>query len=124
VDIYGIAAALGGEICGGQVLCPGPGHGPRDRSLSVKLSASSPVGFIAFSHSGDDWRECSRYVCEKLGIESHRDGRSIADHDAKGGGEKAARAIEARWGQAGREVDILRRDRLGDLNDAILEFSR
>ena len=31
-----IAAALGGEVAAGQVLAPGPGHSPRDRSLSVK----------------------------------------------------------------------------------------
>jgi Toprim domain/CHC2 zinc finger len=48
----------------------------------------------------------------------------IADNDRKGGGEKAARAVEARWRGAGREVRIFRSDRLGDLNDAIAESSR
>ena len=31
------ARALGGEVSGGQVLCPGPGHSAKDRSLSVKI---------------------------------------------------------------------------------------
>jgi putative DNA primase/helicase len=75
VDIHAIARALGGEVSGGQVLCPGPGHGPRDRSLTVKLSASSPDGFIVFSHSGDDWKICHDYVRKRLGIPSRKDRR-------------------------------------------------
>ena len=42
-DLRGIARALGGEVAGAQVLAPGPGHGPRDRSLSVRLCASAPL---------------------------------------------------------------------------------
>jgi putative DNA primase/helicase len=67
-SLRGIARALDGVVTGGQVLCPGPGHGPGDRSLSVRLSATSPDGFIAFSHSADDWRACRDYVRERLGI--------------------------------------------------------
>jgi putative DNA primase/helicase len=69
-----IARLLGGELAGGQVLAPGPGHGPRDRSLSVKLSATAPDGFIAFSHAGDDFRACRDYVAERLGL--RREGRA------------------------------------------------
>jgi hypothetical protein len=36
-DLRRMATALGGEITGGQILCPGPGHSHRDRSLSVRL---------------------------------------------------------------------------------------
>ena len=44
----------------------------------------------------------------------------IADHDANGAGERAAREVEARWGTAGREVRILRAKAVGyDLNDAL-----
>lgn len=39
-----------------------------DRSLSVRLSAASPDGFIAFSHCGDDWAECKDHVKARLGI--------------------------------------------------------
>jgi hypothetical protein len=64
-----IAFALGGDISGrSTVIAPGPGHSRKDRSLSVKLSASSPDGFICFSHAGDDWRQCRDYVRGKLGL--------------------------------------------------------
>jgi hypothetical protein len=62
------ARRLGGDLAGYQVLCPGPGHGPRDRSLSVRLSAIAPDGFIAFSHAGDDWKICRDHVRERLGL--------------------------------------------------------
>jgi putative DNA primase/helicase len=64
-----IAHRLSGEVVGGEVLAPGPGHSPRDRSLSVCISATAPDGFLAFSHAGDDWRACRDYVRERLGIE-------------------------------------------------------
>ena len=59
---------LGGEIHSGQVLCPGPGHGQRDRSPSLRLSATAPEGFVAFSHAGDDWQTCRDYVKQRLGV--------------------------------------------------------
>jgi putative DNA primase/helicase len=74
IDLRAIARALGGEVAGGQVLCPGPGHGPRDRSLSIKLSATAPDGFVAYSHAGDDFRACRDYVAERLGL--RREGRA------------------------------------------------
>jgi putative DNA primase/helicase len=64
-----IARALGGEIVGGQVLAPGPGHSRKDRSLSVKMSPTAPDGFLALSHAADDWRDCRDYVRERLGID-------------------------------------------------------
>ena len=42
-----IARVLGGEVRGNQVLAPGPGHSPQDRSLAVKLS-NSPDGLRRF----------------------------------------------------------------------------
>lgn len=69
LDLRAIARALGGEIVGGQVLAPGPGHSRRDRSLSVALSATSPDGFLAHSHCGDDWRTCRDYVRTRLGLD-------------------------------------------------------
>jgi hypothetical protein len=62
LDLRTLARALGGEIVGGQVLCPGPGHSAGDRSLAVRPSAQSPFGFIAHSHAGDQWpvaRDCT-----------------------------------------------------------------
>jgi Toprim domain len=64
-----IARALGGEVAGAQVLAPGPGHGPRDRSMSLRLSANSPLGFLVHSHAGDQFNICQKYVAERLGID-------------------------------------------------------
>src|SRR5262245_31744892 len=33
------ARALNGVISHGQIICPGPGHSPRDRSLAVRFNA-------------------------------------------------------------------------------------
>ena len=41
------------------------------------------------------------------------------DRDANAAGERAARELEARWLDAGREVRLLRSDDYGDLNDII-----
>src|SRR5262245_13890083 len=68
MKLQNIARALGGEISGGQVLAPGPGHSPRDRSLAVRPSASAPDGLLVFSHSGDDSRLCRKHVRERLGL--------------------------------------------------------
>lgn len=60
------ARALGGDVVGrNRVLCPGPGHSARDRSLSVTFT---PDGFTVFSHAGDDWRDCKDHVRERLGL--------------------------------------------------------
>ncbi len=68
LDLRSIARALGGEVSGRQVLAPGPGHSPRDRSLSVRLSWQAPDGFIVFSHAGDDFASCRDHVRAKLGL--------------------------------------------------------
>jgi hypothetical protein len=63
------AAALGGEVSGRDtILCPSPGHSPRDRSLSVKFDPAAPDGFLTFSHAGEDWRLCRDHVRERLGL--------------------------------------------------------
>jgi hypothetical protein len=65
-----IAAALGGEVRKNQVRAPGPGHRPHDRSLSVKLSATAPDGFVVHSFAGDDPMMCRDYVKQRLGMTS------------------------------------------------------
>jgi putative DNA primase/helicase len=62
-----LAQALGGDVAGSVILCPGPRHSPRDRSLSVTLSSAARGGFIVFSHAGDDWRDCRAHVLARLG---------------------------------------------------------
>jgi hypothetical protein len=65
-----VARALGGEAVGRTAaLVPGPGHGRKDRSLSIKLDAHAPNGFLVNSFCGDDWKECRDYVAEKLGLD-------------------------------------------------------
>ena len=61
-----IARALGGNVSSGQVLAPGPGHSPGDHSLSIKLDASAPDGFVVHSFAGDNAIPCKDYVREKL----------------------------------------------------------
>jgi hypothetical protein len=65
LDLQTIATALCGEIAGHQVIAPGPGHSPKDRSLAVRPTAT---GFVTHSFSGDDWRECRDYVHDRLGL--------------------------------------------------------
>jgi hypothetical protein len=71
-DLRIIARALDGEVVGGQVLAPGPGHDRRDRSLSVKLSATSPDGFLCHSFSDNSWQDCRDHVRARLGIDRGR----------------------------------------------------
>lgn len=66
IDIRAIARALGGDVAGrNSVSCPGPGHSPRDRSLSVTFGAGAD--FVVFSHAGDAWDVCKDYVRQRLG---------------------------------------------------------
>jgi hypothetical protein len=60
-----IARLLSGECFGNQVQCPGPGHSPQDRSLSVKFDANG--GFVVHSHAGDDWTTCRDHVRDLIG---------------------------------------------------------
>jgi hypothetical protein len=70
-----LANALGGEVSGGQVLAPGPGHkSPRDRSLSVRLDPGAPDGFVVHSFAGDDPIACKDYVREKAGLDPFKPG--------------------------------------------------
>jgi putative DNA primase/helicase len=69
-DLRQAARALGGHIAGRhQVLCPGPGHSPGDRSLAVRFVAN---GFIVHSHANDDWQICRDHVSARLGLNSRR----------------------------------------------------
>jgi hypothetical protein len=67
MDLRQVAAALGGDVSNGSVLAPGPGHSNADRSLSVKLDASAPDGFLVHSFANDDPIICRDYVREKCG---------------------------------------------------------
>lgn len=63
------AAALGGQATSAAtLLCPGPGHSPRDRSLSVRLDPAAPDGFVVHSFAHDDPLACRDHVRAGLGL--------------------------------------------------------
>jgi hypothetical protein len=72
LDLHSIAIALGGEVSGGQVRAPGPGHSAADRSLSVKLDSNAPDGFVVHSFANDDPITCRDYVLSKTGQPTFR----------------------------------------------------
>lgn len=69
MDLRTIAQALGGQVVAGQVLAPGRGHSRGDRSLSIRLDARAPGGFLVHTFSGDDPLDAKDYVRERLGLE-------------------------------------------------------
>jgi putative DNA primase/helicase len=73
VDLRTLHATLGGDITGNQVVCPGPGHSNRDRSLAVMPTASG--GFVVHSFAGDPWQLCQDHVRERLGLPRWREQR-------------------------------------------------
>jgi hypothetical protein len=79
---------LHGQVIGrDKIACPGPGHSRKDRSLVVKFDSRAPQGFVTFSHSGDDWKECRKHICGTLGIPPWQPGdeqrRTIAPQDVE-----------------------------------------
>jgi hypothetical protein len=79
LDSRAVARALGGEIVGGSVVCPGPGHSRGDRSLSVRPSEESPDGFVCHWFAGDPWQECRDYIRSRLGLPAWATSRLSAD---------------------------------------------
>lgn len=76
LDPKTVARALGGEVHGGaNVVAPGPGHSPRDRSLSITIDADAPGGFVVNSFAGDDAIRCRDYVRERLNLPQWEPGR-------------------------------------------------
>lgn len=68
MDLRSAARALGGEVSGRGITCPGPGHSSTDRSLSVMPSPAAPGGFVVWSHAGDDPLAAKDYVRQRLGL--------------------------------------------------------
>jgi putative DNA primase/helicase len=61
-DLHRLKRQLGGEIFddGRRWLGPGPGHRPRDRSLSVWITDDGRV--LIQSFAGDDFRACAQHT--------------------------------------------------------------
>jgi AAA domain-containing protein len=75
LSLQQLAAALGGEVSGNQVLAPGPNHSAADRSMAVKLT---PDGYTVHSHAGDDWKACRDHIDEKIGAPKWEPTKSTA----------------------------------------------
>jgi putative DNA primase/helicase len=105
-DIHHDARLLGGEVSARQIRCPGPGHRCNDRSLSLKPSAKSPVGYIFHSFAGDDQIDCLDMIRAKLGLPQFSPGEYVPppvvtepENDASDD-EKLERAKQI-WREAG-----------------------
>ena len=61
-----VAKQLGGEVRGGRVSAPGPGHSSQDRSLSVRLDDQGRLHVHSFA--GDDWQRCMDHVRALSGL--------------------------------------------------------
>ncbi len=98
-NLRSLAAALGGEISGGQVLAPGPGHSAEDRSLSIKLDANAPDGFLVYSFANDDPIKCRDYVRERAGWATWKPngGRQHLDFAARHADTLRYVATRAQW---------------------------
>jgi hypothetical protein len=68
-----IARVLGGEIRGDYVAAPGPGHSPKDRSMTVKLGGPRGILVNVFSPNDDPIASLD-YVCERLGLSTKLNG--------------------------------------------------
>jgi hypothetical protein len=132
-DIHHDAKLLGGEVAAGQIRCPGPGHGCNDRSLSLKPSAKSPVGYIFHSFAGDDPIDCLDYIRAKLGLPAFSPGEYVLppvisepENDASDD-EKLERAKQI-WNEAaeirGSLGEIYLRDSRGLRLDGDLDWHR
>ena len=85
-----VAKSLGGEVSGGQVLAPGPGHSATDRSLSIKLDDKAPEGFLVHSFADDDVA-CRDYVRQRLGLAKPEPKKGNSKASSKGGAWKLIR---------------------------------
>jgi putative DNA primase/helicase len=91
MDLRRIARLLGGEVSGrNSILCPGPGHGPRDRSLSIRfVGVDEP---IVHSFAGDDWRACKDHVVGLLGFPKWRPSQDFEEQRRRQEAKHALRA--------------------------------
>lgn len=100
-DLRSAARALGGEVVGRGIVCPGPHHSREDRSLSILFDASAPGGFTLHSHAGDDFGICRDYVRERLGLQSvHK----VDTFNSPAGGRNRAPAHGSELGGAAQIV--------------------
>ena len=81
------AKLLGGDVSGDGVLCPGPGHSSRDRSLSVKFDPEARGGILVNSFAGDDPIACKDHVRQLLGLDPFEPGNDRSNGHGSGNGD-------------------------------------
>src|SRR2546430_3518964 len=70
------------SIMGGTVVTrdscnvPGPGHSKADRSLSIKIDPTKPLGVTFSSFAKDNRRDCYDYIAAALGLKREATPRS------------------------------------------------
>ena len=64
-----MANLLGGDVVAGQITCPGPGHGRKDRSLVIRFAPGAPGGFVVHSFANDPFDVCREHVQRVLGLD-------------------------------------------------------
>lgn len=69
MNLRSIAQQLGGNVAGGQIVFPPPGHSRQDRSACLRFDERAPNGFIVHSFAGEDPLPIRDYVRSRLGIE-------------------------------------------------------
>ena len=91
-----MATALGGDVVKGRdgpfILCPGPGHSVKDRSLSVAPSTTDSDGFVCFSHANDAWQDCRKHVLARIGGRPREYRAPSRTHSKTDNGAAAVRA--------------------------------
>lgn len=122
-SIRAAAAALGGDPAGSnKIVCPGPGHSSKDRSLSVTFTGDGT--FVVHSFANDDWQVCRDHVKARLGIqeEPQRDEKSRRRTESSPSTDTSWqptwRESTALWGSLGEAYLLNRLGRLPiDLTD-------
>jgi len=92
-NLRAIAERAHGEVRGNQALIPGPGHSPRDRSLSLALGDRGQVLWHSFA--GDTWASVGPYLAS-LGVVQ---GRGGAQEEINAEREKRREAKELELGE-------------------------
>jgi hypothetical protein len=106
-----MAERLGGEVRGGEVRCPGPGHSADDRSLCVKPAKDAEAGFVCHSFSGDELNACKDYVRQRLRLPAFEPKQSSKKN---GSGGKAWQTLAEHVYKQADGTPYLRVDRCRD----------
>jgi hypothetical protein len=89
INLQSLAAALGGEVSGQQVLAPSPGHSAADRGMSIKIAADAPDGFLVKLFNEGDAIAAKDYVRAKLGLPTWQPNGKGSGHHLSPGKEIA-----------------------------------